>query len=255
MHIGMLQLYGLPEGARMIILSRSTVAWWMWKAFVVRSTRNCTRGCRAGGCLWITDENFDIDYRAPFGTAPSGPGAQVLAFVSRLHAQRLDPRRPLWECYLIEGLEGNRFAVYNKMHHAMMDGAGGMNLLQSRMSTNPGDSLPPPWSSERNTRLPRKRKKKMPAPVGLIKSLRNVQRTSQFVDLMRQPKESNIKTIYQAPKTVFNHRVTGARRFAAQSWSLDRIKVAEQHDGTAISFWPKAAAYATLFVVAGQASP
>jgi diacylglycerol O-acyltransferase len=53
------------------------------------------------------------------------------------------------------------------------------------------------------------------------------------VDLLRLPKDSNVKTIYRAPKTVLNRRVTGARRFAAQSWSLPRIKAAaKKHNGT-----------------------
>ncbi|PNE04364.1 acyltransferase [Alcanivorax sp. MD8A] len=236
MHIGMLQLYGLPDDAQADYMEQ------VYRRMVdvegICRPFNQKLHSRIPGGLdssWITDPNFDIDYHVRHSALPRpGRVRELLALVSRLHAQRLDPSRPLWETYLIEGLEGNRFAVYNKMHHSMMDGAGGMNLLQSRMATSPDDHFPPPWSSEWNTRLPHKRKKKGPAPAGLVKSLRNLQRgTGQFVDLMRQPKESNIKTIYQAPKTVFNHRVTGARRFAAQSWSLERIKVAaEKHDGT-----------------------
>ncbi len=162
MHIGMLQLYGLPDDAQADYMEQ--VYRRMVEVEGICRPFNQKLHSRVPGRLdasWITDPNFDIDYHVRHSALPRpGRVRELLALVSRLHAQRLDPRRPLWETYLIEGLEGNRFAVYNKMHHSMMDGAGGMNLLQSRMATSPDDHFPPPWSSEWNTRLPHKRKKK-----------------------------------------------------------------------------------------------
>jgi diacylglycerol O-acyltransferase len=159
----------------------------------------------------------------------------LLALVSRLHAQRLDPSRPLWESYLIEGLEGNRFALYTKMHHSMVDGMAGMHLMQSRMASSADENLPAPWSGEWDKRKkPRKKNVAVAAKAGVLDGVGSVRRgAGQLVDLLRLPKESNVKTIYRAPKTVLNRRVTGARRFAAQSWSLPRIKAAaKKHNGT-----------------------
>ena len=63
---------------------------------------------------WITDSNFDIDYHVRHSALPRPSRIRgLLALMPWLHAQRLDPRRPLWEPSLIEGLEGERSAVYN----------------------------------------------------------------------------------------------------------------------------------------------
>src|SRR5207253_239238 len=59
--------------------------------------------------------------------------------VSRLHSHQLDLHRPLWEVHLIEGLEGERFAIYLKMHHSLIDGVSGMRLILRALSPNPED--------------------------------------------------------------------------------------------------------------------
>jgi len=184
----------------------------------------------------VDDKNFDIDYHVRHSALPRpGRVRELLALVSRLHAQRLDPSRPLWESYLIEGLEGNRFALYTKLHHSMVDGMAGMHLMQSRMASSADERLPAPWSGEwDNRKKPRKKNVAVAAKAGVLDGVGSVRRgAGQLVDLLRLPKESNVKTIYRAPKTQLNCRVTGARRFAAQSWSLSRIKAAaKQHNGT-----------------------
>ena len=185
---------------------------------------------------WVEDKTFDIDYHVRHSALPRpGRVRELLALVSRLHAQRLDPSRPLWESYLIEGLEGNRFALYTKMHHSMVDGVAGMYLMQSRLANSAEDRLPVPWSGEWDAeKKPRKSSGAPAATTGMKGTVNNLRRGSgQLVDLLRQPKDGNVKTIYRAPKTQLNRRVTGARRFAAQSWSLPRIKAAaKQHGGT-----------------------
>lgn len=185
---------------------------------------------------WIEDKNFDIDYHVRHSALPRpGRVRELLALVSRLHAQRLDPSRPLWESYLIEGLEGNRFALYTKMHHSMVDGVAGMHLMQSRLATRASDRFPAPWSGEWDAeKKPRKSSGAPAANTSMKGTVNNLRRGSgQLVDLLRQPKEGNVKTIYRAPKTQLNRRVAGARRFAAQSWSLPRIKAAgKKHGGT-----------------------
>ena len=130
-------------------------------------------------------------------------------------------------------MEGNRFALYTKMHHSMVDGMAGMHLMQSRMAKSVDDGIPAPWSGAWDANKPaRSPSEKVKATVR--QGLSNVSKgTGQLVDLLRQPKESNVKTIYRAPKTQLNRRVTGARRFAAQSWSLPRVKAAaKKHNGT-----------------------
>src|SRR5678815_2579814 len=71
--------------------------------------------------------------------------------VSRLHGHPLDLHRPPWEVHLIEGLEGGRFAIYAKVHHALVDGYSAMRVLANSLSRDPSDrsrplffSIPPP---------------------------------------------------------------------------------------------------------------
>jgi hypothetical protein len=78
---------------------------------------------------------------------------ELLALTSRLHGTLLDRKRPLWEGHLIEGLEGDRFAVYTKLHHAVMDGVSGLRLMQRSLSTDPDErDVPVPWQRRDSTR-------------------------------------------------------------------------------------------------------
>lgn len=175
---------------------------------------------------WVKDGNFDIEYHVrPSALPKPGRVRELLALVSRIHAQRMDQRRPMWECYLIEGLEGNRFAIYFKIHHSLVDGVAGSRLIQSRMSHHADEELPPIWSAEWQKRLPKKEKRSLPMPLSpqhVLKSFANG--SAQFIDLLKTPRDGNAKALFQAPKTILNRRVTPARRFAAQSWSMERIR-------------------------------
>ena len=83
-----------------------------------------------GRPIWIDDQNFDLDYhlRSARVTDP-GNMDQVRELVGHLMGRRLDRRRPLWELWFIEGLEEDRWAVVAKVHHCMVDGVGGAELL------------------------------------------------------------------------------------------------------------------------------
>lgn len=238
MHVGGLNLYALPKNAPADFLEQLYQQMLDVQKFCAPYNQKIQS--RLPGALdaaWVEDEQFDIEYHVRHSALPRpGRVRELLALVSRLHAQRLDRSRPLWECYLIEGLEGNRFATYTKLHHGMIDGVAGMHLMQSRMARTATERLPPPWSAEWLERLPKRAKQVRAASdvTSVIDSLRSAARgAGQLTQMMRQPNASNAKTIYRAPKTIFNKRVTGARRFAAQSWPLSRIKAAaKRNQGT-----------------------
>jgi WS/DGAT/MGAT family acyltransferase len=100
---------------------------------------------------WVDDERFELDFhvRRAALTRP-GSEAALKELVARILSQPLDRKRPLWELWAIEGLEGERFAVVTKVHHSMVDGVGGANLLTSLFSRAPDEAAqtPPPWSPE-----------------------------------------------------------------------------------------------------------
>jgi WS/DGAT/MGAT family acyltransferase len=82
--------------------------------------------------------DVDLDYHVRRSALPRPGGQRELGeLISRLHANQLDLRRPLWEVHLIEGLERNRFAIYNKVHHSLVDGVSGMRLITRALSTDP----------------------------------------------------------------------------------------------------------------------
>jgi WS/DGAT/MGAT family acyltransferase len=87
---------------------------------------------------WVDDHQFNIDYHVRHTSLPKpGNHDQLQALASRITEQQLDRTRPLWEIWIVEGLENERFAMINKIHHSMIDGASGVDLSQVLMSPDP----------------------------------------------------------------------------------------------------------------------
>lgn len=85
---------------------------------------------------WVKDANFDVEFHLRHIALPSpGDWRQLCIQIARLHSRPLDMSRPLWEAYIIEGLDNipnlpkGCFAVYTKIHHALVDGAGGSSFM------------------------------------------------------------------------------------------------------------------------------
>ena len=84
---------------------------------------------QTGRPLWVDDPDFNLNYHVRHTALPEpGSEQQLLALVSRIASQRLDRSKPLWENWLVEGLEGDRFAIISKTHHALVDGVSGVDL-------------------------------------------------------------------------------------------------------------------------------
>jgi diacylglycerol O-acyltransferase / wax synthase len=95
--------------------------------------------------VWTDDDQFNIRHHVRQGTvpAPGGP-EQLRAVAAELFALRLDRSRPLWEEWLLDGLEGGRWAIVSKIHHCMVDGIGGNELMALVFDTDPGQRPPEP---------------------------------------------------------------------------------------------------------------
>jgi diacylglycerol O-acyltransferase len=104
-----------------------------------------------GHPVWVDDTHFDLAYHLRRTALPRpGTEAELKALVARILSQRLDRARPLWEMWIVEGLDGGRFALVTKVHHCMVDGVSGMNLLTLLMSPSadePAD-VAPAWTPE-----------------------------------------------------------------------------------------------------------
>src|SRR5262245_1974809 len=106
---------------------------------------------------WVEDPEVDVDYHVRRSALPSpGDERELGILVSRLHSHPLDFTRPPWELHIIEGLEGGRFALYVKVHHALVDGFTSMRLLSRSLPPDPKDRTTPLFLSiPQPTRPPR----------------------------------------------------------------------------------------------------
>lgn len=98
--------------------------------------------------VWVDDDQFDLGYHVRRSALPRpGTLTQLEEFVSRIAARALDRDRPLWEIYLVEGLERGRFALVTKTHQALVDGYHAVDLAQVIVDPDPGHevALPPLW--------------------------------------------------------------------------------------------------------------
>ncbi len=98
--------------------------------------------------VWVDDPSFNLDYHIRHTSLPRpGTDEQLKALSARVMQQHLDRSRPLWEIWLVEGLEGDRFALISKVHHCMIDGVSGVDLMNILMSPSPEPVIPeaPPY--------------------------------------------------------------------------------------------------------------
>jgi WS/DGAT/MGAT family acyltransferase len=95
--------------------------------------------------VWVDDRTFDIRYHVRHSRLPR-PGSvrQLKRMVGRIFSQRLDREKPLWELWFIEGLEGDRVAVLSKVHHCMVDGVSGSELIATLLTPEPHEKPDPP---------------------------------------------------------------------------------------------------------------
>ena len=93
-----------------------------------------------GPPVWVDDPDFDLTFHIRRTALPApGGDAEMFALMGRVMAQRLDRRRPLWDCWLVEGLADGKWALISKVHHCMVDGVSGTQLYHLLLSTSPDD--------------------------------------------------------------------------------------------------------------------
>ena len=137
MHVGGVLIFEPPSSGfdhdRLVALIRSRIA------FVPRY-RQRVRWVpgNLSNPVWVDDETFDVAYHVRRSALPRpGTDAQLRELVARIMSRQLDLKRPLWEMYLVEGLEGGRFALLTKTHHAMVDGVSAVDIGQVILDASP----------------------------------------------------------------------------------------------------------------------
>ncbi|MGA8987842.1 WS/DGAT/MGAT family O-acyltransferase [Aeromicrobium sp.] len=236
MHVGGLQLFVPPDGAGPEFV-RGLLGAFRQTDHISPLFRK--RPGEPIGTRWKVDPTIDYDHHVRHSAVP-GPGRirELLELTSRWHGTLLDRRRPLWEVHVVEGLQDGRVAVYTKVHHAMVDGVSALRLMQRSLSEDPEalDCLPP-WS------LPARKSSGGSVgfnPLALARS--GVGAVSDLTGLVpaglkiaNQILRDGDITLPGAPKTILNGSVGGARRFAAQSWEIERIQRVARSSATTLN--------------------
>ncbi|OBK53979.1 wax ester/triacylglycerol synthase family O-acyltransferase [Mycobacterium sp. 1081908.1] len=225
MHVGGLSLFKPPEDAGPEFVREFTDALIANDEF--QPTFRKHPATVMGGITpmaWAVDDEVDVDYHVRRSALASPRRVrELLELASRLHTSLLDRHRPLWELYVVEGLDDGRFALYSKMHHALIDGISAMKLMQRTLSLDPDDrEVRAMWS------LPRRPRPKSggSSPLStLVNAAGSVAALApSTVKLARAALfEQQLSLPMAAPHTMLNVKIGGARRCAAQSWPADRI--------------------------------
>src|SRR5579875_2341149 len=238
MHVGALQLYQPPEDAGPDFVRESYEAMLAQTDVQPLFRKHPAFFGALTNVAWSVEKEVELDYHFRRSALPSpGRVRELLELTSRLHGNLLDRHRPLWEAHLIEGLNDGRYAVYIKFHHSLLDGVSAMKLMQRAFTTDPDDDeVRVPWALK-----PRKHKSDdKPSPSALQKVTGTVSSAAALapstLSLARAALvEQQLTLPFRAPKTMFNVRIGGARRIAAQSYSLDRIKAVKNAAGITVN--------------------
>ena len=189
---------------------------------------------------WVPDRSFDIDYHVRRTAVPApGDERELGILIARLHASPLDLSKPPWELHVIEGLEGGGFAMFIKVHHALVDGYTMTRTLEQAFSPQPDDgparlfySVPLDAPASDPERL------LWADPVSALtpsapdaRAVVALTRALTRLALRRGPLVGS----FDAPNSIFNQRITRNRRFATQQYPLDQMKRLAKASGTTLN--------------------
>jgi diacylglycerol O-acyltransferase len=193
---------------------------------------------------WVEDRQFDLDYHVRGLLLPApGSFAQLEQTVARLHGERMDRTKPLWQFTIIEGLEDGRAALYSKVHHAALDGGAGMLLTPAMYDVTPQPRprpvpAAPPAPSEPPQMLAglaglyvdflRRQVDALQRFPDLLRAANNVllpkiPEGAKLSDLLPRGEERRLPPLL-APRTILNVQITAERSYAARSLKLAPAK-------------------------------
>ena len=213
---------------------------------------------------WIEDADFDLNFHVrELALPPPGSYNQLSEQVARIMGRPLDRARPLWELYLIHGLEKGRSAVLTKIHHSVIDGMSGAEIMGLLLDLSPEGRPPPeavkvddvehqPGQLEMLARgllgVPRYPVRllrslpttipnvdEVPAIFGGIPGAGTVGRIAGRVQGVVTDAAARGRNTLQAPKTKFNGRISAHRRFAFGQLSLDELKEVKNARGVTVN--------------------
>ncbi|WP_297797601.1 wax ester/triacylglycerol synthase family O-acyltransferase [uncultured Marinobacter sp.] len=243
MHVGGLQLFSFPENAPDDYVAQ--LADQLREHTTVTSPFDRRLDSRFAQPVWVKDEHLDLEHHFRFEALPTpGRVRELLSFVSAEHSHLMDRERPLWEFHLIEGLRERQFAVYTKIHHSLVDGVSAMRMAQRMLSHDPEQrDMPPIWALP-----PRARRSDDEGGMSLWRSIGQLIGESgkqlgtvptvarELLKTINQArKDPAYHSVFHAPRSILNRKITGSRRFAAQSYCLKRIRAVGHAYGVTVN--------------------
>ena len=156
---------------------------------------------------WVDDPHLNLRYHVR-STALPAPGSeeQLKALAGRVFAQQLDRDKPLWEIWLVEGLEGDRFAMLSKTHHALVDGVSGVDIMSVLFDTSPEPAAP---TDTGERWLPRP----LPSPAQLFGEAL-MERATIPGELVR-----SVRAVFRGPRMVLEGLRDAAVGVGAMAWA------------------------------------
>jgi diacylglycerol O-acyltransferase / wax synthase len=193
--------------------------------------------------IWVEDENFDLDYHLHRIGVP-GPGTmeQLGEIAGDIASRQLDRSRPLWEMWVVEGLENGNVALVAKMHHCTIDGVSGANLMVHLFDLDPNETKPPApeWKPEKSPSdaelvgyglLSRIRQ-----PLNIFKVVpQTVRSVTSFISARRGREGPGMAAPFTAPRTSFNTAITAHRKVAYTRVPLEDVKKVKNAFGTTVN--------------------
>jgi WS/DGAT/MGAT family acyltransferase len=201
-----------------------------------------------GNPVWVDDEHFNVLYHVRHTALPlPGDERRLKRLVGRIMSEKLDPLKPLWELWFVEGLEEGRLAVISKVHHCLIDGISGIDLLAAFMGREtdhrpePSDHRWLPRPAPRRLRLLRdelSRRAAMPRRLlsQAARALRDPEDTVQEVShKVAGLARALTKAIEPASETPFNVPIGPHRRFDWTRFDLGVVREVKQRLGGTVN--------------------
>jgi diacylglycerol O-acyltransferase / wax synthase len=204
---------------------------------------------QTGRPMWVDDPTFNLEYHVRQTALPEpGSEEQLMRLTSRVFSQQLDRSKPLWETWLVEGLEGNRFALISKTHHSLVDGIAGVDLAQVLFDLTPvPQEIPHPDEPWEPAREPNPIELLADGVAGLAKASLGVAaralgaatRPSESIAELREAAEGLGEIVWAgmnpAPETPLNVEIGPHRRFVGVRNRLEDFKTIKNAFGGTVN--------------------
>jgi WS/DGAT/MGAT family acyltransferase len=199
--------------------------------------------------IWIEDDDVDMDYHVRSHTLRRpGTMAQLEQLVARLHSSLLDRSRPLWESYVIDGLENGQIAYYTKVHHSTIDGKAAVELGKVLYDVTPVvREVPPPRRTHRSNsyqlgfvellQAALSNTTKLYSEIGamLPTSLSALGTAGSVIATRKLTEGKRSLDLGLAPKTIFNASITNQRSFSTLSLPFEEVKALSRRVGGTVN--------------------